>query len=118
MHRMTIAGIPVVPLAESPPLGSIGDLVLVDWGQYLISYLPLNSLGSSLAIDFAVPNDRYNQGTIGLPADASEVRMSDHAFFDTDRIIVLAKLRADGNLLWPGTTTNGSNTVGPCAVLC
>ena len=113
----TIFGKPLIPLAESPALGSAGDLCVVDWGQYLLSYLPLNDMGSTLAFDVVAQSDKFHEGMIGIPEDAVEARMSDERYFDTDSLAILFKFRADGNFLWPNLPSNGSNSIGPAAAL-
>jgi HK97 family phage major capsid protein len=114
----TIFGIPVVPLELCPAYGSIGDLILCDWTQYVLTYLQQSQTDSPLAFGFAPPNDQYHQGMVGLREDAVEARISDENLFSTDSLTINFKLRADGAFLWPQTkTTSASLSVGPAVVL-
>jgi HK97 family phage major capsid protein len=116
--RLTIKGIPVVPLETSPPAGNTGDLILVDWTQYVLTFLQRSAMDSPLSFGFAPPRDNYHLGMVGMREDAIDALVSEHNLFDTDRLMLNFKFRGDGNFLWPNTKTTGSLlTVGPAVVL-
>jgi HK97 family phage major capsid protein len=114
----TLKGHPVIVLETSPAVGSVGDVCLVDWSQYVLSYLRLNPMDSPLAFDFAPPSDGYHQGMVGMPDEALEARVSNQALFTNDELVINFKFRGDGGFLWPGVkTTQAGLTVGPAVQL-
>jgi HK97 family phage major capsid protein len=120
----TLKGLPVIPLEISPAVGTTGDVILVDWSQYVLGYMRLPSRNSPFGFDspltfgFEPPRDKYHQGLVGMPEEAVEARISDQVLFTNDELMVNFKFRGDGAFLWPGTkSTLSSLTVGPAVVL-
>ena len=115
----TMKGHPIVVLETSPPVGTAGDLILVDWSQYVLTYMQKDPRSSALAFDFAPPQDHYHQGMVGMPPEAMEARVSDEYLYSTDTLMINFKLRSDGVFLWPQpkTTSPGSLLVGPAVML-
>jgi hypothetical protein len=121
-----IKGRPLIPSECCPVIGSPGDLICVDWTDYVLTYVvpkPTNNPlavedSSPLSFNVTVPDDQYHSGMVGLPPDAVESRVSDQKYFDTDSLGYAWKIRADGHFLWNSTMTNiNGAVVGPCAVI-
>jgi HK97 family phage major capsid protein len=85
-----LMGRPVLITSRVKPLGTKGDLILLDPTQYALG------LRRQLAIE-----------------------RSPHVFFNSDRIAVRARWRGDGQPLWdkPRTLVEGPDTVSPFVVL-
>lgn len=114
----TLFGRPIIPSEVSPSLGSPGDLICVDWTQYVLTYLRLNAMDSPLSFAFQPPRDDFHRGLVGMPEDAVEARASDQNQFSTDVVALVFKFRGDGNFIWPSTMTDeAGNKIGPAAIL-
>jgi HK97 family phage major capsid protein len=97
---------PLVPTEGLPAIGTLGDLCLCDWSQYLFVYRVENEADSGVAVD------------VGLPMDAVEATVSEHFAYDTDELCYKWKFRGDGKLGWPKTMVNSNGaTIGPAVVL-
>jgi HK97 family phage major capsid protein len=107
--RATLHNKPLIPMEMLPAIGQPGDLVLVDWGEYVYAMRPIvDGRGQQSVMETA----------IGLPGNTVELTKSEHVLFDVDEVAWKYKLRADGRLGWPTTMklADGS-TVGPCAII-
>ncbi len=114
----TIKGKPIIPMPWCATVGTIGDIILVDWSDYVFTYLQMNPAASALSFSIDIPRDDFHKGVRGVPEGAIEQRVSDQQFFSTDTLAVLFKLRGCGRFTWNTTATDYSgNTIGPCVVL-
>jgi HK97 family phage major capsid protein len=106
--RAQIRGKPLVLMESLPQIGQPGDLVLCDWGEYVVGMRPMLNSGPLAPMEVA----------IGLRPSLIEAGMSDQFLFDTDQVAFRFKLRGDGKLTWPKqlTLADGS-TVGPAAII-
>ncbi len=113
-----IKGRPLLPSECCPAIGTPGDLIAVDWTDYVLTYLKPKGYESALAFEFRIPDDLHHRGVVGLPEGIVEQRMSDQAFFSTDSLAFLWKFRGDGHFLWNSTMTNiNGAVVGPAAII-
>ncbi len=116
-----IKGKPVLPMPWCAAVGTIGDIILVDWSDYVFTYLQMQPGASALSFSVGIPNDDFHKGVRGIPDGAVEQRASDQQLFDTDRLSILWKLRGCGRFTWNSTVTSYSEptpkTYGPCVVL-
>lgn len=87
----TLLGIPVIPVEQCSTLGTVGDIVLCDFQQYI-----------------------YSPESSGMTSATSE-----HLRFLFDETAIKFTLRYDGRPLWNSALTpaNGSNTVSPFVAL-
>jgi hypothetical protein len=113
----TIFNRPLIPTRQGPAYGTPGDLILAAWDQYILSFVPLGRSGTPLEFDFVFAPDLRHQGLYGMPPTAVESRASAEFAFQNDLVYLCFKMRVAGNWCWPGTSTAGSNTVGPCVIL-
>ena len=88
--RFTMLSRPVRISSKAKPLGTKGDIMLLDWSQY----------------------------GVGLRKDL-RLESSSHAKFSSDESVVRIIMRVDGQPLWPEVLVleDGTNTVSPYIVL-
>ncbi|MGO9108043.1 MAG: phage major capsid protein [Thermoguttaceae bacterium] len=114
----TIKGRPLIECDYCPALGQTGDLIVVDWNDYVMKYVSASPLTSMLTFRVSVPDYQYHRGIVGLPDGSVECRMSDQCLFTTDLLAFASKIRCAGHFIWGGTTTDlQGNIQGPAAVL-
>ena len=89
---LAIKGRPVIALEYCPTLGTVGDIILADWSQYL---------------------------TIGKAGQQVRQDMSIHVRFTTAETAFRAIMRLDGQPMWAAALTpfQGTNTVSPFVTL-
>jgi hypothetical protein len=113
-----IKGADLIPNEACPIIGTPGDLIAVDWSDYVFTYIRPRPETSPLSFSIEIPNDQFYRGIRGLPEGVVEQRMSDQAFFSTDVIAIVWKLRGCGRFLWNSQATNiNGAAVGPAAVI-
>jgi HK97 family phage major capsid protein len=109
------------PLFTSPfcqPLGTAGDLIGVDWGDYALTWLRPKPTAGGLEISISAVPDKLHKGFIGIPEGSVEMRVSDQHLFNLDLLAIGWKMRIGGGFFWPGTSTTAAGvTVGPAAVI-
>jgi HK97 family phage major capsid protein len=114
----TIFGKPLIPSKFAAKLGNPGDLIAVDWSDYVMSYLAPkpDALSVSFYIDAIDPT--FRRGIRGFPLNSVEERVSDQVLWNTDQLAIVWKFRGTGRFLWQGPATSPyGTTVGPCAVV-
>jgi len=86
----TLLGLPVIPIEQAKTLGTAGDVILADFGQYLLARKGMIQADSSI-----------------------------HVQFTTDQIAFRYLMRVDGQPWWSAALTpaNGSNTLSPFVVV-
>jgi HK97 family phage major capsid protein len=113
----TIKGRPLIESDFCQPIGTPGDLIVVDWSDYVLTYLKPKK-GSPLSFDLRPPGDGFHTGLVGLPEGAVEGRASEDLYFDADEIAFAFKMRCSGAFLWNGPCTNrNGQPVGPAAII-
>ena len=88
----TLMGLPLFLTEHCQALGTVGDIVLADWSQYLIG---------------------------GKAGGGIQTASSMHLYFDYDKTVYRFVLRYDGQPWWQTTLTpkHGSNTLSPFVAL-
>ncbi len=110
-------GRPLISLPWCSALGTAGDLILVNWPEYIFTYIRMPG-DSPLSFSVDIPRDNFHRGVLGLAPDAVEQRASEHQLFDTDRLAIIWKLRCDARFLWNATCTDyNGGTIGPVVYL-
>ena len=108
---------PLIPCEACSLLGTSGDLVIADWGDYAMYYQKYEPNESSLSFN-VVPTAEMGQGAWGLPAGAVEARKSEHFLWLNDEVVFLFKARMDGKWRWNQQVKNVNGSyVGPAAFL-
>lgn len=114
----TLKGKPLIQCNYCPNVGTAGDLIAADFGDYVFTYLKPKPTDSALAFMLDPPRGPHHLGAVGMPDDAIEARMSDEKYFDTDLVAFCWKLRGDGKWLWNSTSQDANgNAIGPVAVI-
>jgi HK97 family phage major capsid protein len=114
----TIYGRPVLSSPFSPPLGSTGDLIVMDPTDYVLTHLRPKSTVGALEVSVGVVDDMQHRGFRGFDPNMMEARVSDQSLFSTDELVLAFKIRAGGGFITPNTFTTASGVrVGPAAAL-
>jgi len=116
----TIKGRPLYPTEFAPNLGNPGDLVCVDWTQYVFSYLQPRPEDSALSFSVQVPDDQFHKGMRGIPEGVVEQRVSSELYFQQDLLALVFKFRGDGAFIWSAPVlqaSGGGQFLGPAAVI-
>lgn len=114
----TLKGKPLIQTNYCPAVGTAGDLIAADFGDYVFTYLKMNPKDSPLSFALEPPSEGFHLGTVGMPEGIVEARMSGERYFDTDSVVIAFKLRGDGKWLWNSTSLDAQgNVIGPCAVI-
>jgi HK97 family phage major capsid protein len=113
-----LMGKPLFTSEFCQPLGTKGDLIAVDWSDYVLTWIRPKPYMGALAFAVGLDMDPQHKGLIGMPEGSVEARVSDQQLFSTDTLVLGFKYRGGGSFFWPNTSTtaNGS-VVGPAAVL-
>lgn len=115
-----LKGRPLIPSAFCPDVGTPGDLIAVDWSQYMMMYVRPKREASPLTVAFPSYADADHLGEIGLPSDSIWGRMSDQAYpyFFNDLVAIAWTIRASGGFLWTSTSQDAQgNVIGPAAII-
>lgn len=114
----TIKGCDLIPNNFCPNVGTPGDLIAVDWSDYVLTYVRPKPTDSSLTFLIDVPTDSGHRGIVGMPRDAVEARRTEHYLFQNDVYSFAFKYRGSGSMLWAGTSADANgNVIGPAAVI-
>jgi hypothetical protein len=118
-----LMGLPLVTVASCPPVGSPGDLILLDPKQITASLMfpPMadGKLSSPLMLSVRSTDEANEAIRMGLTR-----RQSEHRYWELDKIACFASLRVSIRPLWdqPAMATNTSqvapnNTVSPFVII-
>jgi HK97 family phage major capsid protein len=117
-QHATIFGADLIPSEYCPNLGQKGDVICVDWNDYILTYLKMDPANSPLSFAVDVPADSGHRGLVGMPPDSTEMRLSEDKYFDQDILACNFKYRGDGRFTWTGTSKDAQgNVIGPAAVV-
>src|SRR5262249_48616108 len=61
----TIKGRPLIPLPWCSALGTAGDLFLINWNEYVLTYIQMPNT-SPLSFSVDIPRNQFNRGFWGL----------------------------------------------------
>lgn len=115
-----LKGRPVLACEQSPALGQVGDLCLIDPSQIGIAvHSPASPTKSDPGLSIAVMEGAQ---AIRIMESVMERRMTRDRYWDSDQICYMSKLRADIQPLWvssvtPLNSSSAGNTLSPFVCL-